>query len=243
VGYGINSGCVYDGAYLVAHAREFATMKYHTGRRKSDDKVIRIQRVRDAFRKDKPTDAPFEFPLKSYHDEAFHTLDGWLDSWWHYDPSVSQIVVPDDTAEVLSAADELQHARMAGRDDEAYLPPDRSHQDWLAPPGDVRNAKGKRNKDNAIHPAIVIPSGNGLVTVAPERIELECTDRPTDDAEGPDSALSDTEWEAVESMGNLLEFAYGKWTNVLIRGQMPDGPPMELVAAISNGEILTVNLR
>jgi hypothetical protein len=149
-----------------------------------------------------------------------------------YDPSVSQIVVHDDTGEVLSAADELQRAHMAGRDDEAHLPPDRSHQDWLAPPGAVRNVKGERNKDKTIHPAIVIPSGNGLVTVAPERIELEGKNCPTDDVEEPDSALSDTDWEAVEPMGNLHEFAYDKWTNVLIRGQMPDGPPMELVTAI-----------
>jgi hypothetical protein len=77
VGYAINSGCVWSGAYFVAHVREFATMNYHTGRRKSDQ-VIKIQQARDVFRKDKPTDAPFEFPLKPYHDEAFDAPEGWI---------------------------------------------------------------------------------------------------------------------------------------------------------------------
>jgi hypothetical protein len=154
-------------------------------------------------------------------------------------------VVPDNKGEVISAADEIQHAHIAGRDDEEHLLPSRSHRDWLAPPSDVQNVKGERNKDITIHPSIVIPSGNGLVTVAPERIETEGADCPTDDVEEPDSALSDAEWVTVESMGNLHEFTYDKWTEVLIQGQRPDGPPMELVTAItyidvSNGEILTV---
>jgi hypothetical protein len=135
---------------------EFRDMNYHTGERKSDNKVIRIQHVRDVYRKDATTDAPFEFPLKPHHDEAFDTPDGWLNSWWRNDPSAAQIVVPDDKG----AADELQHAHMAGRDDEEHLLPDRSHQDWLAPSSDVRTVKGERNEDITIRPSIVIPSGN-----------------------------------------------------------------------------------
>jgi hypothetical protein len=56
--------------------------------------------------------------------------------------------------------------------------------------------------------------------VAPERIETDGADCPTDDVAEPDDALSDAEWEAVESMGNLREFVYDKWADVSIQGQI-----------------------
>jgi hypothetical protein len=96
LGYGVNSGCVWSGEYLVAHTKEFRDMNYHTGRRKRDNKVVKIKRVRHVYRSDATTDAPFEFRLKPDHTKAFDTPNGWLDSWWRNDPSAAQIVVPDN---------------------------------------------------------------------------------------------------------------------------------------------------
>jgi hypothetical protein len=111
----------------------------------------------------------------------------------------------------------LLRAHVAGREQDDHLLPDRSHREWLDTSDEVRTVRDKRNKDVTIHPAIVIPSGNGLVTVAHERVESDATDGTTDAVAEPEDALSDAEWEAVESMRNWREFSYDKWTNVWSR--------------------------
>jgi hypothetical protein len=49
LGYSVNSGCVWSGAYIVAHVGEFVTMNYRTGRRRGDDKFVAIQIAREVF--------------------------------------------------------------------------------------------------------------------------------------------------------------------------------------------------
>jgi hypothetical protein len=39
----LESGCVWSGEYLVAHTKEFRDMNYHAGRRKGDNKIVKIQ--------------------------------------------------------------------------------------------------------------------------------------------------------------------------------------------------------
>jgi hypothetical protein len=46
MGYGVNSGCIWSGEYLVARAKEFRDMNYHAGQRKGDGKFIVVNDVR-----------------------------------------------------------------------------------------------------------------------------------------------------------------------------------------------------
>jgi hypothetical protein len=80
--YGINSSCVWSGAYLVARVNGFADMNYHTGERESDNNVITVQMVRDVKRPDNVKDGNFRFPLKQHNGKAFTTPEGWVDCWW-----------------------------------------------------------------------------------------------------------------------------------------------------------------
>jgi hypothetical protein len=100
VGCGVNSGLVWSGDYLVSHIRQFATMNYHTGRRKEDDEYIVVQSVRDVRRVDLSVDAPFTFPLEKHHETAFNAPEGWLDSYCHEPPPPEIILraVQDDDA-------------------------------------------------------------------------------------------------------------------------------------------------
>jgi hypothetical protein len=66
--------------------------------------------------------------------------------------------------------------------------------------------------DELVKPAVVIPAGDGLVTIRPELAGAEC---PTDDGSDPESVLSDAEWEALESMANMREFAYDDWMRTI----------------------------
>jgi hypothetical protein len=76
MGYGVNSGCIWSGEYLVAHAKEFRDMNYHTGQRKGDGKFIVVQRCANVQRDDATADALLVFPLKEKHAVAFKTADG-----------------------------------------------------------------------------------------------------------------------------------------------------------------------
>jgi hypothetical protein len=105
VGYGVNSGLVWSGDYLVSHIRQFATMNYHTGRRKEDDKYIVVQRVRDVQRVDLSVDTLFTFPLKKHHEAAFNTPEGWLDSYWREPPPPE--IIPRDIQDGDAVPDEL----------------------------------------------------------------------------------------------------------------------------------------
>jgi hypothetical protein len=103
LGYATNSSCIWSGAYLVAHIRQFASTNYHTGRRKDNDKTIVVQIARDVQRKDNTTDGEFHFPFKAHYDRAFNTPEGWLDSWWREQTTLCQI----PTAEVTGASSML----------------------------------------------------------------------------------------------------------------------------------------
>jgi hypothetical protein len=46
-GCAVNSSCVWSGAYLAAHVRQFATMNYHSGKSREDDETIVIRIARD----------------------------------------------------------------------------------------------------------------------------------------------------------------------------------------------------
>jgi hypothetical protein len=108
--YGVNCGCIWSREYLVARTKEFRDMNYHTGRRKGDDIIIKVQWCANAYRDDATTDALFDYPLREKHTLAFSTLDGWLDSWWHSDDIAAGLVVPDENGMPVSAADEMRRA-------------------------------------------------------------------------------------------------------------------------------------
>jgi hypothetical protein len=90
-------------------------------------------------------------------------------------------------------------------------------------------------------PAVVIPAGNGLVTITPEIAGAEC---PTDD--GSDLERFSSERGALEAMANVREFAYDDWMREVFQGCVDKGPPLALVAArtfvdMITGQILTLD--
>jgi hypothetical protein len=65
------------------------------------------------------------------------------------------------------------------------------------------------SKDNAlVKPAVMIPAGDGPVTIRPELAVAEC---PTDDGSDLQSVLGFAEWVALGSMTNVREFACDDW--------------------------------
>jgi hypothetical protein len=64
MGYGVNSGLVWSGDYIVSHIRQFANVNYLAGRRKEDDKHIVVQLVRDVQSVGPSINTPFTFPFE-----------------------------------------------------------------------------------------------------------------------------------------------------------------------------------
>jgi hypothetical protein len=108
----VNSGCVWNGACLVAHVSEFATMNYHIERCGSDGEIITIQMVRDVQRLDTAKEGNFRFPLKEDYNEAFNTPEGWLYSWWHVEPTMCRMPAADGTGATPTASDEILRVYM-----------------------------------------------------------------------------------------------------------------------------------
>jgi hypothetical protein len=107
LGCGINSFCVWNGAYLVSHVSEFADSNYHTGRRESDNKFITVQMVRDVKRPDNLKEGNFRFPLVAHHDQAFNAPEGWNDCWWGIDGDPEPPIVTKTTTRESSDQDDL----------------------------------------------------------------------------------------------------------------------------------------
>jgi hypothetical protein len=107
MGYGVNSGCIWSGEYLVAHAKEFRDTNYHTGQRKGDGEFVVVQRCANVYRDDAFADALFDFPLKAKHTVAFKTPDGWLDSWWRWDDNPGDFIATGEDGGPEHAADEM----------------------------------------------------------------------------------------------------------------------------------------
>jgi uncharacterized membrane protein len=80
LGYIVNSGCLWSGAYIVARMEEFASMNYHTGHRTEDNKFIRTQIAREVFRPGEIKEGNFRFPFNMEYDVAFNNPEGWVDS-------------------------------------------------------------------------------------------------------------------------------------------------------------------
>jgi hypothetical protein len=210
LGYATNSGCVWNGAYLVARKRQFTTMRYHAGRRKDDDKTIVIQMVRDVRRMDNTKDGEFRFPLNEHYDRAFNTPEGWLDSWWREQPTICRIPTPDDKSDPLNASNEILRVRVThlgadpdGLPDSAKTPPHISNF-----PSGVQDSTSGSKDLVCVEAAVMIPAGNGSVTITPE---IAGAERPTDDGSDLGSVLSDAESEALEAVTNMHEFAYDDW--------------------------------
>jgi hypothetical protein len=134
VGYRTNSGCVWDGAYFVAHMREFANTNYHTGHTKVTDKVAVSQMVRDVQRVDATKDAKFNFRLREHYDKAFNTPEGWLDSSWRDKPTVYLAAMSDEDP--------------ANKHDEDV------------PVAEVDASTQLSRDSSQIKPSVVVPSGN-----------------------------------------------------------------------------------
>jgi hypothetical protein len=216
VGCGVNSGLVWSGDYIVSHVRQFATMNYHTGRRKEDDKHVVIQLVREVQRFDPSIDTPFTFPLEKHHDEAFDAPDGWLDSYWREPPPPVVIPTGGDIHDDSAILDEWLSLPYP-------IPPIAIDAGWIEP-----------------KPAVVVPTDTGFVTVRPQ---LEAVNMANDS--DLESALATAEWAQLENMRNLHELSYVVWIDELFQGQIfelstderwlnkriGEGPPMNLVVA------------
>jgi hypothetical protein len=189
MGYGVNSGCIWGGEYLVARAKEFRDINYHTGQRKGDCKFIVVQRCANVQRDDATVDALFDFPVKEKHTVEFKTPDGWLDSWWRWDDNPRDFLV------------------------------DKSHREWLGSSEGACVEKSVDNKDVTVYPAIMMPAGTGLITVALGRVDLHSQDVIVEDSK----PLTAQEWEIVD---NCL-------ATTLSKEGFEFGPPMDIVVVIS----------
>jgi hypothetical protein len=85
--------------------------------------------------------------------------------------------------------------------------------------------------------AVVVPSGDGLVTIRPAIVAAPAPPRDVQDAE---VELNADELLALEAMSNLHEYAYEEWTTNVPFGRIGElrdgkcvgeGPSMELVVA------------
>jgi hypothetical protein len=66
-------------------------------------------------------------------------------------------------------------------------------------------------------PAVMIPSGDGLVTIRPVIMNANSSPDAVHDAEGE---LNADEWAALEAMSNLHEFACEEWMNEVPQGRV-----------------------
>jgi hypothetical protein len=243
VGYGINSGCIWSGEYLVARAKEFADTNYHAGQREGDGKFIVVQRCANVQRDDATADALFDFPLKEKHSVAFKTPDGWLDSWWRWDDNPIDFIIDGEDGGQEQAVDIMRRGQDALIEVEDHLLPEKSHREWLDSSEGAYVEKSVDNKDVTVCPAIMIPAGTGLITVAPGRVDLRSQDVIVEDSK----PLTAQEWEIVEAMGDLREFSYDNCSATTLSEERPEfGPPMDVVVAISfldklSGEFITMN--
>jgi hypothetical protein len=107
LGYSVYSGCNWGGAYIVSRVGEFATMNYHTGRRREDDKFITAQVAREVFRPGDIKEGDFRFPLNVEYDMAFDAPEGWVDSWCGPKPTLCMPAVDEkeETAETTPEED------------------------------------------------------------------------------------------------------------------------------------------
>jgi hypothetical protein len=131
VGYGVNSGRVWSGEYLVVRTKEFRDMNYHSGQRRGDGKSVAVQRCGNVQRDDASDDAVFDFSLEEKHSLAFRTPDGWLDSWWHFDYNPSDFIVDGEDGGQDLAIDTMRRAQDALIEIEDHLLPDKSHRERL----------------------------------------------------------------------------------------------------------------
>jgi hypothetical protein len=203
-------------------------MNYHTGHTKVTSKVAVIQIIRDVQRVDATKNAKFNFPLGEHYDEAFNAPEGWLDSSWRDKPTVYLAAMSDENP--------------ANKHDEDV------------PVADV-DANAQVSRDSSqILPAVVVPSGDGLVTI---RTAIVTTTSPPDDVQDAEVELNADELLALDAMSNLHEFAREEWTTHVPLGRVGEwkdgkrkgeGPPIELVVArtfldVTNGMIVSIGGR
>jgi hypothetical protein len=188
--------------------RKFTNANYHAGLRKEGDEIIVVQIARDVQRVRDAKDAEFRFPLEKHHDLAFDTPQGWLHSWWRDQPTMCRIPTAVDAGAHPSTIDVMLRSHMAQIDADPDLPPD------AAKPADKPRTT----------PAVVIPAGDGLVTLQPELAATEC---PTEEESDLESILSVA--ETLENMTNLRKYAFGNWMREVMQGRIGEGPPEKCV--------------
>jgi hypothetical protein len=135
---------------------------------------------------------------------AFETPDGWLDSWWRWGDNPNDFIVDGEDGGQEQAVDIMRRGQDALIEVEDHLLLDKSHREWLDSSEGAYVEKSVDNKDVTVYPAIMMPAGTGLITVAPGRVDLHSQDVIVEDSK----PLTDQEWEIVEAMGNLHEFSY-----------------------------------
>jgi hypothetical protein len=209
---------VWNGTYFAGRVKGCANATYRAGRTKDVNKVIVMQMVRDVHRIDVDKDAKFSFPLRGHYDRAFDAPERWLDSTWREKPAVCQATASSTTR--ADTVDEMLGPRLmqvnAGQNN---------------PLDDVGPFLLLAQDSPQSTPAVVIPSGDGLVTIRPAIVTAIDLPDAVHDAE---AELNADEVAALEAMSNLHEFAYERWMTEVLQGRVGewfdgkregDGPP------------------
>jgi hypothetical protein len=151
-------------------------------------------------------------------------------SWWRWNDNPHEFIVDGEDGGQEQAVEIMRRARDALIEVEDHLLPDKSHREWLDSSEGAYVEKSVDNRDVTVRPAIMMPAGTGLITVAPGRVDLRSQDVIVEDSK----LLTAQEWEIVEAMGNLHELSYDNCSaTTLSKERLEFGPPMDLVVAIS----------
>jgi hypothetical protein len=222
---------------MVAHGSEFADTNDHTGERKSDDKVITVQTVRDVKRPDNAKEGNFRFPPNIHHDEAFNAPEGWNDCWWGRDSNPEPKKASTPATRDTTVRDDLlciHTSRLdVGNDVITSCETVSGAINHLASSGGQTTTK----------PAEVMPSGHGLVRY-PGNNPMSMNHE--DDHSDLESIMSDAEWKTLAEYSNLHEFSFEEWIDELLGGRIQEGPPLDCVVArrfvdMSTGKMLAIN--
>jgi hypothetical protein len=159
-------------------------------------------------------------PLGEHYDEAFNAPEGWLESTWCEKPTMCAATMPcDETADTVNEMSRVHLIQGSADEDIPFADADPSLILAQGPPQST--------------PAVVIPSGDGLVTIRPE---IVATTDPPDAVHDAEAELDADEMAALEAMSTLHEYACEEWMTSVPLGRIGewvdgeregDGPPVE----------------
>jgi hypothetical protein len=186
--------------------REFARANYHAGHTKVANKVAVMQMVWDVQRVDAAEDAKFNFPLREHYDEAFNAPEGWLDSSWHDNPTVYLAAMSGESPVIKHDED--------------------------VPVADVDASAQVSWESSQTTQAVVVPSGDGLVTIRPA---IDTTTALPDDVQDAEVELNAAELLALEAMSNRHEYAYEEGATNVPLGRIGEWKDGERAGGASHG--------